>query len=196
MRDMDGKNTRHCANPMPLKSVPDAKLESIVLGGGCFWCSEAVFARLKGVAKVTPGYAGGRTANPTYGQVCSGMTGHAEVVKVDYDPAEAKIGALLELFFAMHDPTTRDRQGNDIGPQYRSIILCSSPGQKKEAERSIKKIAKDFSKPIVTEVKKLGAFYPAEECHRQYYDKNERQPYCALVISPKLRKLKEKFGLA
>lgn len=170
-------------------------LESIVFGGGCFWCTEAVFRRLKGVVKVTPGYAGGSTANPTYDEVCSGKTGHAEVVKIEYDPAVAKLATLLELFFAMHDPTSKDRQGNDTGSEYRSMILYSSPAQKKEAESCMKRIAGEFGKPLVTEVKKLSSFYPAEEHHKGYYEKNRYQPYCALVISPKLSKLKERLGL-
>jgi peptide-methionine (S)-S-oxide reductase len=149
----------------------------IVLGGGCFWCSEAIFSRLKGVAKVTSGYAGGKTANPAYEQVCTGKTGHAEVIKIEYDP------------------TTKDRQGNDIGSQYRSAIFCTTAGQKRAAEAMAKKISAELGKPIVTEIKKLENFYPAEEYHSQYYEKNRLQPYCALVIPPKLHKLKEKFGL-
>jgi len=170
-------------------------LQSIVFGGGCFWCSEAIFRRLKGVVKVTSGYAGGSAANPTYEEVCSGRTGHAEVVKIEYDQSVAKLETLLELFFAMHDPTSKDRQGNDTGSQYRSVILYSSPAQKKEAEAFMKKISGEYDKPIVTELQKLAAFYPAEEYHKDYYEKNRYQPYCALVISPKLHKLKEKFGL-
>ena len=170
-------------------------LTAIVFGGGCFWCTEAVFRRLKGVADVTPGYAGGSTTNPTYEQVCGGKTGHAEVVRIEYDSEVAKTETLLELFFAMHDPTSMNRQGNDSGTQYRSIILCASPAQKKEAESFMKKIAGEYPKPIVTEVKKLEKFYPAEEYHMNYYENNKFQPYCALVISPKLHKLKEKFGL-
>jgi len=191
------RNVRHCVNSLSLKFVPETEsgLASIVFGGGCFWCAEAIFARLKGVAKVTSGYAGGTVANPTYKQVCSGETGHAEVVKIDYDPSAAKLETLLELFFAMHDPTTKDRQGDDVGTQYRSILLYSSLEQKKAAGSFIKKVATEFEKPIITEVKKLKAFYPAEECHSQYYDRNANQPYCRLVITPKLQKLKEKFGL-
>src|SRR3989344_51427 len=171
------------------------ELESLVFCGGCFWCAEAVFRRLKGVVKVTSGYAGGSAANPTYEEVCSGRTGHAEVVKIEYDPAVAKTETLLELFFAMHDPTSKDRQGNDTGSQYRSAIFYASPEQKKAAEAFMKKIAGEYSKPIVTELKKLTTFYPAEEYHKDYYENNRYQPYCALVISPKLHKLKEKFGL-
>jgi len=170
-------------------------LKSIVFGGGCFWCGEAIFRRLKGVAKVTSGYAGGKTPNPTYGSVCSSKTNHAEVVKIEYDPAAAKFETLLELFFAMHDPASIDHQGSDTGTQYRSIILYSSAGQKKAAEGFMKKISGECAKPIATELEKLDAFYPAESRHMNYYENNRYQPYCALVISPKLKKLKEKFGL-
>ncbi|MEM2138489.1 MAG: peptide-methionine (S)-S-oxide reductase MsrA [Candidatus Anstonellaceae archaeon] len=172
-----------------------AKTESIVLGGGCFWCSEAVFARFPGVSKVTPGYAGGSTPNPTYEQVCSGRTGHAEVIKVDYDPQVTKLENMFELFFAMHDPTTKDRQGNDVGTQYRSIVLYSNPEQKKKAEETAKSIANKLGKPVVTEIKPLDKFYPAEDYHMNYYENNKLQPYCALVITPKLLKLKKEFGL-
>ena len=171
------------------------ELESIVFGGGCFWCAEAIFRRLKGVVKVTSGYAGGSTATPTYEEVCGGKTGHAEVVKIEYDPSVAKLAALLELFFAMHDPTSKDRQGNDTGSQYRSVILYSTAEQKKAAEAFMKKISSEYSKSIVTELKKLTTFYPAEEYHKDYYENNRYQPYCALVISPKLHKLKEKYSL-
>jgi peptide-methionine (S)-S-oxide reductase len=178
----------------PSASASASRMQ-IVFGGGCFWCTEAIFKRLKGVVKVTSGYAGGQTANPTYEEVCGGKTGHAEVVKIEYDQKIAATETLLELFFAMHDPTSWDRQGNDTGSQYRSAIFYESAEQKKAALGFMKKIAGEFSKPIVTEVKKLGKFYPAEEYHKDFYDRNRYQPYCALVISPKLHKLKEKFGL-
>jgi len=171
------------------------KLESIVLGGGCFWCGEAIFSRFKGVSKVTSGYAGGITANPTYERVCSGSTGHAEVIKVDFDPKITKLENVLELFFAMHDPTTKDRQGNDVGSQYRSAIYYTAPEQKKAAGQMAAKVASELGKPVVTEIKPLDKFYPAEGYHMQYYEKNKFQPYCALVITPKLMKLKKEFGL-
>jgi peptide-methionine (S)-S-oxide reductase len=171
------------------------KLESIVLGGGCFWCGEAIFSRFKGVSKVTSGYAGGPTANPTYEQVCSGTTGYAEVIKVDYDPQVTKIENVLELFFAMHDPTTKDRQGNDVGSQYRSAIYYSTSEQKMAAEKMAAKAASENGKPVSTEIKPLDKFYPAEDYHAQYYEKNKFQPYCAFVITPKLMKLKKEFGL-
>lgn len=172
-----------------------AKLKSIVLGGGCFWCSEAILAKFKGVAKVTPGYAGGKAANPTYEQVCTGSTGHAEVVKVVYDPKTAKLENILELFFALHDPTTKDRQGNDVGSQYRSVVLYSSPAQKKAVVKAAKKAQDELGKPVVTEIGKFDAFYPAEDYHMKYYENNKLQPYCALVITPKLMKLRKEFGL-
>ncbi len=191
------KNVRHCVNSVSLKFVPWKKsgLKSIVFGGGCFWCTEAIFAGLKGVAKVISGYAGGKSANPTYEQVCTGKTGHAEVVKIAYDPRVVRLETLFELFFAMHDPTSKDRQGSDVGTQYRSIILYSSQEQKTAAAGFMRKAAKDFDKPIVTELKKLDSFYPAEEYHVQYYARNKLQPYCMLVITPKLEKLRKKFGL-
>jgi methionine-S-sulfoxide reductase len=168
--------------------------ESAVFGGGCFWCTEAVFQRLKGVKAVMPGYAGGKAPNPSYEQVCSGWTGHAEVAKIEFDPAVISYADLLEVFFATHDPTTKDRQGNDRGTQYRSIILYASDDQKKAAEDAIKKFAPDFPAPIVTEVKPLGEFYPAEDYHRNYYNENGAQPYCSFVISPKLAKFRKKFA--
>lgn len=171
------------------------KTESIVLGGGCFWCTEAVFQKMKGVLKVTSGYSGGSTPNPTYEQVCSGNTGHAEVVRVEYDPSVAKLPDILELFFALHDPTTKDRQGNDVGSQYRSAIYYSNESQKKAIDEAVRKAAEEHEKPIVTEVAKLDAFYPAEDYHQNYYEQNKYQPYCAVVIRPKLSKLKKKFGL-
>ncbi len=170
-------------------------IESIVLGGGCFWCGEAIFRRMKGVTKATSGYAGATTPNPTTEQVYSGTTGHAEVVKVDYDHNSLKLENLLELFFAMHDPTSIDCQGADVGSEYRSIILYSTPSQKAASEKFMKKIAKDFPNPIVTQLQKLDKFYPAEAYHKDFYEKNRLQPYCMLVISPKLHKLKKKFGL-
>jgi peptide methionine sulfoxide reductase msrA/msrB len=191
------KNIRHCVNSISLKFIPakEGSLSTVVFGGGCFWCTEAIFLRMKGVAKVTSGYSGGTTKNPTYEQVCTGTTGHAEVVKIDYDARQLKLENLLELFFALHDPTSPNKQGNDVGSQYRSAIFYTAPEQKKAVESFIKNAQKQLEKPIVTEVKKLGAFYPAEDYHLKYYEKNPLQPYCMLVITPKLMKLKKKFGL-
>jgi peptide-methionine (S)-S-oxide reductase len=170
------------------------KNETIVFGGGCFWCTEAVFSMLKGVVGTTPGYAGGTKVNPTYEQVCSGSTGHAEVLKVDYDPGRVSLNKLLDVFMTMHDPTSLNRQGADTGTQYRSIILYGTEAQKRVIDSFIKKAQKDFGKPIVTEVKKLDRFYVAEDYHKRYYDKNPDLPYCAFVIRPKMEKVREKFS--
>lgn len=163
-----------------------------VFGGGCFWCTEAVYGELKGVISVMPGYAGGTTANPTYEQVCSGNTGHAEVIRIEYDPGQISYNDLLTVFFATHDPTTLNRQGGDIGTQYRSVILYADEAQKNEANGFIGKLNETGEK-VVTEVKPLESFYEAEDYHRQYYLKNSSAPYCQLVINPKLEKLKDKF---
>lgn len=169
------------------------RTEIAVFGGGCFWCTEAVFGELKGVISVMPGYAGGRKENPTYEEVCGGTTGHAEVIKIVYEPAQISFADLLTVFFATHDPTTRNRQGNDVGTQYRSIILYANEKQRKEAEEFIEKLNQADEKPIITELKPLENFYEAEEYHREYYFKNREQPYCQVVINPKLEKLKERF---
>ena len=168
--------------------------DTIVFGGGCFWCTEAVFKMFKGVIETTPGYAGGTKANPTYEEVCTGTTGHAEVLKVDYDASAVSLDVLLEIFFAMHDPTTPNRQGADVGNQYRSIVLYRSKEQKEAVLDYIKKIQKDFDNPIVTEVKRLDAFYPAEKYHKDYFKRNPLQPYCLIVIGPKVSKIKKKFA--
>lgn len=170
-----------------------AATERITFGGGCFWCLEAVFQRLKGVNKVVSGYAGGETPNPTYQQVCEGTTGHAEVVQLEYDPAQVSFEKLLEVFWAAHDPTTLNRQGHDVGTQYRSIILFENDQQKAAAEKSIARAQKDFKDPIVTQVVKLEKFYTAEDSHQNYYNENStRNPYCQMVIRPKLQKLLQK----
>ena len=167
--------------------------KSIVLGGGCFWCTQAIFDMFKGVVKTTPGYAGGHTKNPTYEQVCSGDTGHAEVIKVDYDPDVASLDKLLEIFFAAHDPTSVNQQGADVGSQYRSIILYTDEKDRKVIETYIKGIAGNFKKPIATEVRKLDSFYPSEDYHKDYYKLNPLQPYCMFVIRPKISKIKKEF---
>lgn len=163
-----------------------------VFGGGCFWCTEAVFQDLKGVLSVMSGYAGGTTENPTYDRVSSGTTGHAEAIKIEFDAAEISFNDLLTVFFATHDPTTLNRQGNDTGPQYRSIILYADDAQKTAAEAYIQDLKSEGLK-VVTEVKPLGKFYPAEEYHRNYYKNNSDAPYCQIVIEPKLQKVQEKF---
>ncbi len=170
--------------------------KSIVFGGGCFWCTQAVLDMFKGVVKTTPGYAGGTTKNPTYEQVCSGTTGHAEVIKVDYDPKVVSLEKLLEIFFKAHDPTSVNQQGADVGSQYRSIILYSDAVERKTVEAYIKKIQPNYDKPIATEVKKLDAFYESEDYHKDYYKNNPFQPYCMFVIKPKIAKVKKEFGLA
>ncbi|MBN1799381.1 MAG: peptide-methionine (S)-S-oxide reductase MsrA [Spirochaetales bacterium] len=166
-------------------------LEIAVLGGGCFWCLEAVFERVEGVVEVHSGYAGGKVENPSYKEVCSGTTGHAEVVEITYDSSLITYSELLDIFWLAHDPTTRNRQGNDVGPQYRSIILYTNEEQKKLAEQSKAKASEKLklTQPIVTEIVPLTDFYPAEEYHQDYYDNNRGQGYCIFVIHPKLKKL-------
>ncbi|ADJ26154.1 peptide methionine sulfoxide reductase [Dehalogenimonas lykanthroporepellens BL-DC-9] len=166
-------------------------MEKIILGGGCFWCLEEIFRRVPGVAAVTPGYAGGTLAQPTYEKVCSGTTGHAEVVEVEYDPSVIDTTKIIDYFFAAHDPTTPNRQGMDTGSQYRSIILYTSEGQKETLENILNSASfqKQWPQPVVTEVKRLEKFYPAEDYHRNYYMRHAEQPYCRVVIAPKLTKL-------
>ncbi len=170
--------------------------EQMTVGGGCFWCVEAVFQRIDGVLKVESGYAGGHVPNPTYEQVCSGTTGHAEVVQVTYDPQKISYKTLLEIFFRTHDPTTPNRQGNDVGTQYRSIILYHNPEQQRIAEEVIRETnaAKIWPNPIVTEVVPLTAFYKAEAYHQNYYNQNRtKNPYCIFVIDPKVQKLQKEY---
>ena len=165
-----------------------------VFGGGCFWCTEAVFELVKGVVSVTPGYAGGSLPNPTYRQVCTGETGHAEVVRVEYNPEIVSYGDLLTIFFATHDPTTLNRQGADVGTEYRSIILYTSDAQKHEAETYVRSLSNAFDgRPVVTEIAPLDSFYPAEDYHREYFRKNPSAPYCQYVIDPKLAKFRNKL---
>lgn len=172
------------------------KRETAVLGGGCFWCLEAVYEQLKGVDSVVSGYAGGHDPKPDYESVCEGTTGHAEVVRVTFDPAVVSYREILEVFFTIHDPTTLDRQGNDEGEQYRSIVLTASSEQKATAEALIRELTdeKAFDAAIVTEVAPLTAFHPAEAHHQGYYRRNPSQGYCRAVISPKLRKFREKWS--
>ena len=174
----------------------EKKDEVVVFGGGCFWCTEAVFLELKGVASVMPGYAGGHTENPTYRQVCSGNTGHAEVVEVQFDPNQVTFDRLLEVFFATHDPTTLNRQGADRGTHYRSIVLYTNDDQKEKAEAFIKKFDSSGAKgdPIVTQVVQLERFYEAEADHIQFYRNNPAQMYCQIVIRPKVEKVRGEFA--
>ena len=174
----------------PTSSPAPAKTATATFGGGCFWCVDAVYQYVPGVIKITSGYAGGSVPNPTYEQVCTGRTGHAEVVQITYDPSKVSYNQLLDLFWKAHDPTTLNRQGADHGTQYRSIILTSTTEEAAEAEASKKKAQAQFSDPIVTEIKPLTTFYPAEEYHQDYYSNNkDKNPYCQMVIAPKLKKL-------
>jgi peptide-methionine (S)-S-oxide reductase len=170
--------------------------EVAVLGGGCFWCTEAVFDELRGVISVMPGYAGGRVKNPTYEQVCDGGTGHAEVIRIEFDPSQISYKDLLTVFFATHDPTTLNRQGNDAGTQYRSAVLYADEEQKRQAEEFIKELneTKAFGKPVVTTLERLGDFYDAEDYHQKYFARNPYQPYCQFTIPPKLKKLHARFS--
>ena len=167
-----------------------------IVGGGCFWCIEAVFNRLEGVKSAVSGYMGGHVDNPTYRQVCNGDTGHVEVVQVTFDPSQIKYRDLLEVFFAVHDPTTLNRQGNDVGEQYRSVIFYTSEEQEAEAVETIAALnaAKAFPEPIVTSVEPAEKFYIGEDYHQEYYDNNASQPYCQFVITPKLKKFEKQFG--
>ncbi len=165
----------------------------MALGGGCFWCLEAIFKQLVGVTQVQSGYAGGETPNPTYEQVCGGKTGHAEVVLLTFDPKQIPFRVILEVFFEIHDPTTENRSGSDIGPQYRSIILYGNDHQREEALAFLKELQKSYDSPIVTQVEPLQAFYPAEGYHDDYFARNENQQYCRFVISPKLQKFRRSF---
>jgi len=169
----------------------------VTLGGGCFWCLEAVFRELQGVTRVVSGYAGGAEPNPTYQDVCAGVTGHAEVVQIDFDPAMISFREVLVVFFSMHDPTTLNRQGADIGDQYRSVIFWRSREQREAAEEMIAALDAEgiWSAPIVTEVTEFDAFYPAEDYHQEYYAQNPNQPYCQAVIEPKLAKFRSAYAM-
>ena len=167
----------------------DKAREVATLGGGCFWCLEAVFEQVRGVERVVSGYSGGTVVQPTYHQVCTGATGHAEVVQVTFDPAVISFRVILEVFFAIHDPTTLNRQGADVGTQYRSAIFYHSDEQKKAAEASRVAHSKDFNRPVVTEIVPAGPFYEAADYHQDYYRGNRAQPYCQFIIRPKLEHL-------
>jgi peptide-methionine (S)-S-oxide reductase len=169
------------------QSAPE---HSATFGAGCFWCVEAVFNRIDGVTSVTVGYAGGITTDPTYKEVCSGTTGHAEVSRIEFDPSKVSYNKLLEVFWKSHDPTTMNKQGNDVGTQYRSVIFYHNEEQKKLATTSVKKAQKVFDEPIITQIVPLDSYYQAEENHQDYYRNNPNQAYCTYVIRPKLQKLK------
>lgn len=179
---------------LPIMNSADAKESasgenSLVLGGGCFWCIEALYETLDGVTGVVSGYAGGDTKNPDYYAVCSGRTGHAEVVRISFDPEKVSLEELLDFFWEAHDPTTLNRQGADVGTQYRSIILFNSPAQEAAAKASMQKAKAKFADPIVTEIEPLEHFYKAEISHQDYYRNNPNAPYCRYVIAPKMKKL-------
>lgn len=184
------------ANPAASGRDPSANLQKATFGSGCFWCTEAVFQRLKGVRSVTSGYSGGHVKNPSYRQVSTGLTGHAEVVQIAYDPAQITYAELLEVFWSMHDPTTWNRQGPDVGPQYRSVIFYHDEKQREQAEDFRKKLDAShvFRAPIVTQIVPFREFFPAENYHQEYYELHKRQPYCRSVIRPKIEKLQKVFG--
>ncbi|HRN96087.1 MAG TPA: peptide-methionine (S)-S-oxide reductase MsrA [Candidatus Levybacteria bacterium] len=171
-------------------------METATLANGCFWCTETIFKRLKGVHKVTSGYTGGARKNPSYEQVSTGATGHAEAIQIEFDPSIIPFATLLDIFFHTHNPTTLNRQGNDIGTQYRSAIFYHDDEQKRIAQEKITEleIAQTFKDPIVTQIEPLEIFYPAEDYHKDYYEKNKDKPYCTFVINPKIAKLLEKYS--
>jgi len=176
------------AEPEPVKT------EKAILGGGCFWCVEAVYERMPGIVSVTSGYAGGQKENPTYEDICTGKTGHAEVVQIEYDPDKISYEKIIDLFWDAHDPTTLNRQGADVGTQYRSIILTGSDEEARIANKSKERAQSGFKSPIVTEIVPLTKFYPAEDYHQDFYRENPMHPYNMAVIRPKLEKLKDKVG--
>lgn len=170
-------------------------IETATLGGGCFWCTEAVFDALNGIVDVVSGYSGGHTENPSYEEVCTGSTGHAEVIQVRFDPSVISFADVLRIFFATHDPTTLNRQGNDVGTQYRSVVFYHSDEQKRIAEEVIDEITKEgiYDDPIVTEVTEFTNFYPAEDYHQNYFENNPNQPYCSAIVAPKVAKFRKVF---
>ena len=190
-RSPDAPKTGQATPP----KAPEKVIEKATLGGGCFWCTEALFQRLKGVQSVVPGYSGGHVRNPSYKQVCTGLTGHAEVVQITYDPAQITFDELLEVFWKTHDPTTLNRQGPDVGTQYRSVIFYHNEQQRAIAERYKEQLNKsgDFKSPIVTEIVPLREFFPAEDYHHNYFNLNPRNAYCASVIRPKIQKFNRAF---
>ena len=193
---------RYCMNAISLDFVPNAipvekkeAYKTITLGGGCYWCVEAVYDNLKGVQSVVSGYAGGRNENPTYEEVCSGTTGHAEVVQITYDPKQTNTDEIFKVFFTVHDPTTLNRQGADVGTQYRSVIFYTNEKEKQEAQNVIASLetAQVYNNPVVTTIEPLTQFYKAEDYHQDYYNNNKNQPYCKMVIQPKIEKFEKLF---
>lgn len=183
------------SNLKNMSTSPIEKTELATFGNGCFWCTEAIFQQLKGVSKVVSGYAGGKVKNPTYKEVCSGLTGHAEVIQITYDPTKISFTELLEVFWQTHDPTTLNRQGADVGTQYRSVVFYHSDEQKKLAELYKKKLDESgaFDNPIVTEISPISEYYPAEDYHQNYFKLNGDAPYCSFVIQPKVEKFRKVF---
>jgi peptide-methionine (S)-S-oxide reductase len=183
-------------NSTHIHSKIDKDLEIATLANGCFWCTEAMFSRVKGIKSVIPGYSGGKTSNPSYEQVCTGKTGHAETIQIRYDPKIISFEKILDIFWHTHDPTTLNRQGNDVGTQYRSAIFYHDENQKNIAEKSKIELEKEgvFKNPIVTEISPFSNFYPAEDYHKEYYENNRNAPYCSFVIDPKIQKLFQKYG--
>ena len=179
---------------MTSNSAPGSALETAVLGGGCFWCLEAVYLEVDGVVEVESGYTGGQQPDPTYEEVCGGATGHAEVVKLSFDPAVISYRDLLEIFFTLHDPTTLNRQGNDVGTQYRSVIYHQSPEQEATARQVIAEMANVWDAPIVTELSPAQTYYRAEDYHQDYFRQHPLQGYCAFVVAPKVVKLRKVFA--
>lgn len=175
--------------------MENTNFETATLGGGCFWCTEAVFDSLRGVVDVVSGYSGGHVEGPTYTEVCTGATGHAEVIRVTFDPAEISFKEILQVFFATHDPTTLNRQGNDVGTQYRSAVFYHTEEQKRTAEEVIDEITREeiYDDPIVTEVTEFTNFFPAEDYHQEYFANNPSQPYCSAVVAPKVAKFRKVF---
>lgn len=190
----DPSGLRYCINSASMQLIEENKAEATaVIGGGCFWCTEAVFQRIKGVTKVESGYSGGIVKNPTYKEICTGKTGHAEVIRITYNPRELSYADLLRIFFSTHDPTTLNRQGYDSGTQYRSVIFFRDEEEQKVAEEIKREMKAYFTDPVVTEISALGAYYPAEDYHQNYYNQNGEQPYCRAVIDPKVKKLRNMF---
>jgi peptide-methionine (S)-S-oxide reductase len=176
------------------QAMTSNSVELVTLGAGCFWCVEAVFESIPGVISGVSGYSGGHIKNPGYREVCTGRTGHAEVVQVTFDPSEVSLGTILDVFFATHDPTTLNRQGADVGTQYRSAIYWHSESQVAEIERAVERASKRWTEAIVTEVAPFEVFYPAEDYHQAYYELNGEAPYCRAVIAPKMAKFRQEFG--
>lgn len=183
-------------NSTHIHSKNDKNLEIATLANGCFWCTEAIFSRVKGVKSVIPGYSGGSTSNPSYEQVCTGITGHAESIQIEFDSKIISFEKILDIFWHTHDPTTLNRQGNDVGTQYRSAIFYHDDNQKNIAEKLKKELEKEdvFKNPIVTEITPFSKFYPAENYHKEYFENNRNAPYCSFVIDPKIQKLLQKYS--